>query len=156
MGEAHLLQTWEWGLSKKRNGWSTQAMVWDSASGQVNATALLLSRQIKILPGININVLYCPKGPTLNWADQELVSTVLQDLETYAKKQKAIFLKVDPDVLSGAGIPDTESEQPNASGLAVEAMLKTRNWRFSQDQIQFRNSVFIDLKKRTKKPCLLP
>src|SRR5450830_758448 len=105
VGAAHLLQTWEWGLSKKRNGWAPQALVWDSASGQVNATAMLLSRQIKILSGFSITVLYCPKGPTLNWADQELVSTVLQDLETYAKKQKAIFLKVDPDVVLGTGLP---------------------------------------------------
>lgn len=147
VGAAHLLQTWEWGLSKKRNGWAPQALVWDSASGQVNATAMLLSRQIKILPGFSITVLYCPKGPTLNWADQELVSTVLQDMETYAKKQKAIFLKVDPDVVLGSGLPGSESETLNSAGLAVETLFKARNWHFSQDQIQFRNSVFIDLKK---------
>jgi peptidoglycan pentaglycine glycine transferase (the first glycine) len=147
VGEAHLLQTWEWGLSKKRNGWIPQALVWDSPNGQVKAAAMLLLRQVKLLPGINFNVLYCPKGPTLDWGDQELVSIVLQDLEAYARRQKAIFLKLDADVLLGMGIPGTESEERNEIGLTVEKLLKTRNWRFSQDQIQFRNSVFIDLRQ---------
>ncbi|HSN94581.1 MAG TPA: peptidoglycan bridge formation glycyltransferase FemA/FemB family protein [Anaerolineaceae bacterium] len=145
--EAHLLQTWEWGLSKKRNGWAQEALVWDSPDGQIIAAAMLLLRQIKILPGIRVNVLYCPKGPTLKWEDENLVSTVLQDLETYTKKKKAIFLKIDPDVLLGTGIPGSENETQNPAGLAVEALLKARGWHFSQDQIQFRNSVFIDLNR---------
>ena len=147
LSEPHILQTWEWGLAKKRNGWTPRALVWDAPSGQVNAAAMLLSRQIGLFPGIHITVLYCPKGPILNWEDQELVRTVLQDLEAHVKEQGAIFLKIDPDVLLGTGAPGSESEQANAAGLAVEALLKTRSWCFSQDQIQFRNSVFIDLKQ---------
>lgn len=145
--EAHILQTWEWGLSKKRNGWTPRALVWDGPSGKLQAAAMLLLRQVSLLPGISIKVMYCPKGPSLDWADQELVSTVLEDLEAYTKQQKAVFLKIDPDVLLGTGVPGSESDFNHQAGLAVEALLKQRQWRFSQDQIQFRNSVFIDLKQ---------
>src|SRR5690606_39006611 len=65
--QAHLLQTWEWGLLKQRNGWTPQAFVWDSVDGRVDATAMLLSRQVRLVPGLGIRVLYCPKGPSLNW-----------------------------------------------------------------------------------------
>ena len=145
--EPHILQTWEWGLSKKRNGWAPHALVWDSPNGQLLAAAMLLSRQIRILPGIKVKVLYCPKGPIMDWGDQELVSTVLRDLEVYTSEQKAVFLKIDPDVLLGTGLPGTESETSSATGLKVETQLKARNWHFSQDQIQFRNSVVIDLRQ---------
>ncbi len=143
--QAHLLQTWEWGLLKQRNGWTPQAFVWDSVDGRVDATAMLLSRQVRLVPGLGIRVLYCPKGPSLNWGNLALVLQVFRDLEAYAREQNAVFLKVDPDVLLGTGIPGSENEKPNPAGMAVEAALKARGWRFSEDQIQFRNSVFIDL-----------
>ena len=143
--QPHLLQTWEWGLSKKRNGWTPQGLIWDDPAGQAKAAAMLLLREVRLLPGIKIKVLYCPKGPVLDWDDLESVSQVLRELEVYTREQKAVFLKIDPDVLLGTGIPGTESEKPNAPGLAVETLLQNREWRFSQDQIQFRNSVFIDL-----------
>jgi len=145
--QAHLLQTWEWGLSKQRNGWRPQAFVWERLDGEVEAAAMLLSRQARLLPGLGIRVLYCPKGPSLDWGNLELVSKVFKDLEAYAREQKAVFLKIDPDVLLGTGIPGSEDEKPNPAGVAVEAVLNGRGWRFSQDQIQFRNSVFIDLSK---------
>ncbi len=143
--EPHILQTWEWGLSKKRNGWAPQALVWDGPTDKVVAAAMVLSRQVRVVPGINIKVLYCPKGPILDWGNLELSSSVLQDLEAFTRNQKAVFLKIDPDVLLGTGIPGSESESSNAAGLAVETLLKSGNWRFSQDQIQFRNSVLINL-----------
>jgi lipid II:glycine glycyltransferase (peptidoglycan interpeptide bridge formation enzyme) len=145
--QPHLLQTGEWGLFKQRNGWTPQAFVWEGTDGEVEAAAMLLSRQVRLMPGLGIQVLYCPKGPSLDWENLELVSKVFTDMETYAREQKAVFLKIDPDVLLGTGIPGSQDDSVNQAGIKVESMLKARGWRFSQDQIQFRNSVFIDLSK---------
>jgi lipid II:glycine glycyltransferase (peptidoglycan interpeptide bridge formation enzyme) len=66
-------------------------------------------------------------------------------LQAYAKRQGAIFVKLDPDVALGTGIPGTETAVEYNGGQALELELKGRGWKFSQDQIQFRNTVLIDL-----------
>ena len=50
-------------------------------------------------------VLYIPKGPNLDWNDAALRQRVLDDLQAFAKRQGAIFVKLDPDVALGHGRP---------------------------------------------------
>ena len=140
----HILQTWEWGASKIRNGWTPETFVWTNDKGETVAVAMILRRQLKLGP-LSLKVLYCPKGPTLDWQNPDLVNRVLNDLQAFAKAQKAIFLKIDPEVRLGTGVPGTETEVPHVPGENVLDNLKNRGWLFSQDQIQFRNTVFIDL-----------
>ena len=144
---AHILQTWEWGQSKIRNGWQPHHAVWEDAHGQLQAAALVLSRRTQPLPGLSIEVLYCPKGPLLDWADQALAAQVLADLEGFARQRKAVFIKVDPDVILGRGVPGSLQSTDNPTGLAIQALLAQHGWSFSSDQIQFRNTVFIDLQR---------
>jgi lipid II:glycine glycyltransferase (peptidoglycan interpeptide bridge formation enzyme) len=70
---------------------------------------------------------------------------VLDDLQTLARKQGAIFLKMDPDVVLGIGIPASQEERMDHHGEMVISELKHRGWEYSFDQIQFRNTVLIDL-----------
>ena len=70
---------------------------------------------------------------------------MLDDLQSFAKKQGAIFLKMDPDVVLGTGIPNSEDDVIDNGGQAVMSELKRRGWRYSSDQIQFKNTVLIDL-----------
>lgn len=142
--DGHILQTWEWGASKIRNGWTPEGFVWENEAGEIEACALILQREVKLGP-VSLRVLYCPKGPSLDWQNQSLVKEVLDDLQNHAKSRKAIFIKIDPDVLLGTGVPGTETEVREPLGEAMLADLKVRQWLFSQDQIQFRNTVFIDL-----------
>jgi lipid II:glycine glycyltransferase (peptidoglycan interpeptide bridge formation enzyme) len=92
-----------------------------------------------------MSILYTPKGPLMDWSDELLRKRVLDDLQSFAKRQGAIFLKVDPDVVLGTGIPGTGREIEDDTGQAVMSELKRGGWRFSSDQIQFRNTVMIDL-----------
>ena len=57
---------------------------------------------------IALCILYAPKGPLLDWSNESLCNRVFDDLQSFAKKQGAIFLKIDPDVLLGTGIPESE------------------------------------------------
>jgi peptidoglycan pentaglycine glycine transferase (the first glycine) len=156
----HFLQTYEWGQVKAKYGWSPLYAVWD-ANGQWKvesdpnllstfhspvATALILKRQI-IRNGFaaRLSVLYSPKGPLLDWTNESLRNRVLNDLQSFAKRQGAIFLKCDPDVVLGTGVPDSEDEVVDDNGQAVTSELKRRGWEYSSDQIQFRNTVLIDL-----------
>lgn len=142
--EAHILQTWQWADAKKQNGWQPLFLGWKSNEGDFAALAMILRRQVSAL-GIKFTVLYCPKGPTFK--DKSIAELILCDLENFAKENRALFLKIDPDVLLGTGIPGEENEAPSAEGLAVKKLLQKRAWRFSQDQIQFRNTVLIDLRQ---------
>ncbi|MEN6579221.1 MAG: peptidoglycan bridge formation glycyltransferase FemA/FemB family protein [Anaerolineaceae bacterium] len=142
----HILQTWEWGQSKIKNGWTPAHYIWEDDQGALLAAALILSRKISVgLPGLFLKVLYCPKGPSLDWTDQALVPRIMDDLQNFARDQKAVFIKMDPDVPLGWGVPGSNTNQDSPEGLAFQADLKNRGWRFSEDQIQFRNTVLIDL-----------
>jgi len=144
---AHILQTWEWGQSKIRNGWQPYHVVWEDSHGQLQAAALVLSRKTQPLPGLSIEVLYCPKGPLLDWADQALAAQVIADLEGFARQRKAVFIKIDPDVVLGWGVPGSPQSAELPEGLIIQKLLAQRGWNFSSDQIQFRNTIFIDLQR---------
>ena len=142
----HILQTWQWGQFKAMYGWRPLPQVWRAENGQVQAAAMVLERSLRLTPfGPRLKVLYVPRGPLLDWENAEQRRLVLDGLQALAKKEKAIFVKIDPEVLSGTGMPGIPDEIQLESGRVVQADLDVRGWRFSQDQIQFRNTVWLDL-----------
>ncbi|TLN09862.1 peptidoglycan bridge formation glycyltransferase FemA/FemB family protein, partial [bacterium] len=143
---AHLLQTREWGQVKAQVGWTAAHFVWRDGQGQVCAAAMILERELR-LGGFsaNLKVLYIPRGPLLDWDDASVRTRVLADLEAYGRSVGALFVKVDPEVALGWGEPAGAGSQEDATGRAVEAELAQRGWRYSSDQIQFRNTVLLDL-----------
>jgi lipid II:glycine glycyltransferase (peptidoglycan interpeptide bridge formation enzyme) len=156
--DPHLLQTYEWGMVKSKYGWSPLYAVWDGTGGfavssqvpavsSAAAAALLLKKTV-LNRGFaaRLSILYAPKGPLLDWSDTPLRMRVLADLEELASRQGAVFLKMDPDLVLGTGIPGEQDETPDETGMAVTAALSHRGWRISDDQIQFRNTVLIDLR----------
>ncbi len=153
----HFLQTYEWGQVKASYGWEPIYLVWDrearmkesnlsSLAFYPSAAAMVLKRQI-LRNGFaaRLSVLYSPKGPLLDWTNEPLRSHVLNDLQSFAKKQGAIFLKMDPDVVLGTGIPSSEEDSNDFQGRAVLSLLKRKGWEYASDQIQFKNTVLIDL-----------
>jgi len=145
--QPHLLQTWEWAQVKEKYGWKARPMVWWSAGEEKPcAAAMILERTISPAGfASRLRVLYIPKGPNLDWANASLRQRVLGDLQVFAKRQEAIFVKIDPDVKLGVGVPGAAEAREEPGGQAVRSELEERGWRFSQDQIQFRNTVLIDL-----------
>lgn len=143
---AHVLQTWEWGQVKAEFGWEPYPLLWRETSGKISAAALLLLRKVGF--GGNsfpLHVGYIPRGPLLNWTHENQVCRVLDDLEGFAREKGVIFLKIDPDLPLGYGIPGEETANDHQVGLAIRNMLFERDWIFSKEQIQFRNTVAVDL-----------
>jgi lipid II:glycine glycyltransferase (peptidoglycan interpeptide bridge formation enzyme) len=140
---AHPLQSWAWGHFKARWGWQATPLllqVHDRPDGHKPlAAAMLLKRQ---LPRSPFSVLYVPKGPVLDYKDGALRRVALAQLEQIARLEKAIFVKIDPDVVWSWGLED-ERRSPTGAKFVTE--LEERGWRFSDDQIQFRNTVELDL-----------
>ena len=145
--EAHILQSWQWAQVKARFGWSPRPTVWHDRQGNVAAAAMVLERSLQWagwIPGAR--VMYVPKGPILrDWAQADLRAQVLDDLRALARRRGAIFVKIDPDVRLGEGIPGTAEACEHPLGEQVIRELTQRGWRFSQEQVQFRNTVLVDL-----------
>ncbi|HET9915207.1 MAG TPA: peptidoglycan bridge formation glycyltransferase FemA/FemB family protein [Anaerolineales bacterium] len=157
----HFLQTYEWGQVKAKYGWQPLYAIWtvdrkiqifkETDNWSLNtdhclAAALILKRIIP-MGGMSarLSILYAPKGPLLDWKNEALRNRVLNDLQAFAKRQGAIFLKVDPDVVLGTGVPSSLDDAIDLQGQLVTSELKQRGWRYSSDQIQFKNTVLIDL-----------
>jgi serine/alanine adding enzyme len=91
-----LLQTWEWGSSKSQYEWSPQQLVWYKGD-RIVAAALMLKRSLRTPFFLNdINMIYIPKGPLLDWGNPLWRQEVLTDIHDYAKITKSFFLKMDP------------------------------------------------------------
>jgi peptidoglycan pentaglycine glycine transferase (the first glycine) len=127
---AHVLQTWEWGDFKSRYGWRPARYLWKE-EGRPCAAASALTRRLGRLPTATM---YVPKGPALDYENSALLEQVLAHLENTARQERALFVKIDPDV-----------EADTATGEAVVETLRRRGWRASREQIQFRNTVLLDL-----------
>ncbi len=132
MANAHILQSWEWGAFKRNYGWSPIPVLLCDASVP-RAAALVLRRR---LPRTPYGVLYVPKGPVLDYGNPALFDATLAALERIARAQRAIFVKIDPD------IEKIDREEP-----PPVRQLMARKWRASQEQIQFRNTVVLDLNR---------
>jgi lipid II:glycine glycyltransferase (peptidoglycan interpeptide bridge formation enzyme) len=146
---AHLLQTREWAEAKKPFGWVAHYKTWQGSDGKLVAAAQILQRSIR-MPGTgrSLCMLYVPKGPTLlDWSDQNLRARVLADLVSFAQETGAFFIKIDPDVNIGVGLPGADTSDEDSAGVSVINELKASTWRFSNEQVQMRNTMLIDLRK---------
>lgn len=143
---AHVLQSWEWGQVKSRFGWQPLQQVWRDEGGRVVAAALVLQRSLSASGlGARLRILYVPKGPLLDWGNASLRQRVLSGLANLARRQAAIFVKIDPDVILGRGVPGEPGALNDPLGRAVVGDFQELGWRFSEEQIQFQNTVLIDL-----------
>ncbi len=87
-------QTEEWANLKKENGWEAH-YVGLKDDKKIVAGALILS---KTLPIIKKKMFYSPRGFLLDYKNKELLKTFTEEIKKYAKKEKAIFIKIDPYV----------------------------------------------------------
>lgn len=134
---AHVLQTWEWGDFKHATtGWQPTRLAFYQGD-TIMAMASVLTRSVGPL-----SVMYVPKGPA---GHDSALPDLLDNLQTFARRRHALWLKIDPDIVAATGLPGDADDAPNPPGLAAVELLKTRGWRFSDDQVQFRNTLTLDL-----------
>jgi lipid II:glycine glycyltransferase (peptidoglycan interpeptide bridge formation enzyme) len=147
------LQTWEWGQVKARYGWEVDTKIWQDEKGTVQAAALILIREQKLpVIGKKLRIMYVPKGPLLkNW-HEPLRKKVLDDLRVYAQKAGAVYIKIDPEIITARGFEGNPDYEPDKSGCEIVQQLQQDGWRKTDQQIQFKNTFWIDLKS-SKKTC---
>ncbi len=120
-----ILQSSAWGHFKTRHGWTLTRRAVADPTGGWRAAASVLTR--RAAPGVSL--VYVPRGPL--WKTEADLATALALVEDTARRQGAIFAKIDAPIA-----PDDQ---------AAQALLRTRGWRLSQEQIQFKNTLTLDL-----------
>jgi peptidoglycan pentaglycine glycine transferase (the first glycine) len=136
--EPHVLQAWDWGDFKSRWGWQPMRLLFEK-EGRPIAAAQILRRRLSRTP---LSVTYVPKGPALDYDDTPLFAEILAALEQQANQQRSLFIKIDPDLWRGYGSDDLPP-QPRAA--TVLETLAQRGWSQSAEQIQFKNTLLVDL-----------
>ena len=139
LGGSHVLQSWEWGEFKARYGWAPRRFVWRSGSGTAVGAAQILERRSRRLAGLRM--LYCPRGPLLDWGDESLRKAVLLDLAALANQPGVIMLRIDPEI--HCDCPDESDAAASVPGLNDD--LIHCGWRPGREQVQFRNTFILDL-----------
>ena len=88
-------QTEEWANLKKVNNWDAHYIGLEDDNKKIVAGALLLS---KTLPIIKKKMFYSPRGFLIDYNDKDLLKEFTKEIKKYAKKENAIFIKIDPFV----------------------------------------------------------
>lgn len=92
--KGHILQTWQWGEVKKVSGWQPIRIIVEEENSIVAACSILKRR----LPFGLGSLFYAARGPVLDIEREDVWQLLLQAIKELAIPNKAIFLKIDPDV----------------------------------------------------------
>lgn len=114
-------QTTYWGEIKKVSGWgyACYALKYNDT---IVATALILIRNIKKLP---FSLLYCCRGPVVDWSHTEHVSAFFTGLKDAVSQHKGLCLRFDPE--SSQDFSDREGSLLTQSVVKIPEMVTTWN-----------------------------
>lgn len=100
-------QTKQWGKLKETNGWHSYYLSLEE-KGKSHACTLMLTKDI---PFIKKRICYCPRGFLIDYKNEKILKIFTEKIKEFAKKKKAIFIKIDPYV---------PYKQHNRDGALVE------------------------------------
>ncbi|NIO70852.1 MAG: peptidoglycan bridge formation glycyltransferase FemA/FemB family protein [Anaerolineae bacterium] len=125
----HLLQSWQWGQLKAAFGWQAVRLGVEDG-GRLVAGAQVLFRSLP-LSFPYLSIAYVPKGPILDFDNQEISEALFSAIHRLARQKRAILLKIEPEL-------------PHSP--AVVRQLQACGLRPSQQTIQPRSTLHIDLR----------
>lgn len=91
---AHILQTSPWSALKAQFGWEDERVAL-ACEGELIAGAQILYRRLPAGLGC---LAYVPRGPLVDWADEEQVRALLVALDGTVRSRGAIALTIEPDL----------------------------------------------------------
>jgi serine/alanine adding enzyme len=123
----HLLQSAGWAVLKRSNGWTSRRIAVLGQGGIQAGAQLLIKRRF------GVSVAYVPRGP-LFAADPAVNAALLDALTRIARQERAVFLRLEPNVLQSA--PDADT---------LHTWLLTRDARVTEP-LQPRSSVHLNVR----------
>ncbi len=146
------LQAWEWGEFQvgvgrkilrvgvvdnnfKENDKEVSSIKYQVSSGDLLATVLIIKYDLPF----GQSYLYCPRGPvvkvsSIKYQVSSILNFLFNEIEKIGKKERAMFLKIDPPVEMNQESRIMNHEYPT-------------NFKKSLNEIQPRNTLILDLTK---------
>jgi len=113
-----VLQCREWGELKARTGWEPLPLA-VAREGRLAACCLLPKRPLPL----GRCLLYAPRGPVVDFADEQLWEELANEIRKAARRHRAILVKVDPavpaDEITASSALEAAGFQPVTSAEAV-------------------------------------
>lgn len=160
--KSHFLQSYEWGEFAKLEKNLTPHYVGLKDNGKLVCASLLLEKHLPL----NLSYFYAPRGFVVDFNDIKLLEEFVKNLKIYVKKNKGIFIKIDPDlVINRYNYLDEEKNKDFDSKKALDNLKKlgfkhlgfTKNFETTQPRYSFRidfsqdiNTVYEHFSKTTK------
>lgn len=92
----HFMQSYEWGQACKKNREQIPCYVGlKNDKDEIVAAALLLKKKTPL----NMCYFYAPRGFTMNFEDNKVLTEFTNGLKNYLKEENAIYLKLDPPLM---------------------------------------------------------
>ncbi len=120
---SQILQSFEWGEVKSGSGWEPIRIRLNDSE--------VISILKKQLPFINRSFFYVPRGPLINFDDQNSRISFVDAVTSEAKKHNALFLRMYPE------IKEDETEKIN--------VLKKSGFVKAKKEVQPRSTYILDL-----------
>jgi serine/alanine adding enzyme len=124
--QGHLLQSSAWGALKRQVGWETRRVTIVGPDRPYAGAQVLLRRRL------GLSVAYVPRGP-LFAEDEQANTLLLAALDRIARRNRAVFLRLEPNILESA---------PQAGPLHSALLL--HGFR-PADPLQPRSTLHLDL-----------
>ena len=141
--KSHFLQSLSWGeFSKIKKNLTPHYLGLVNEKDNLVGATLLLEKKLPL----NLCYLYAPRGFVIDYKKKELVRSMTKNVVRFAKEKKAIFIKIDPDIIK-TSINYENSEKQNPSYNEIFTTLKecgfkhqgfTKNFETMQPRYTFR------------------
>lgn len=94
--KSHFLQSLSWGeFAKVKKNLTPYYLGLTTDDDEIVAATLLLEKKLPM----NMCYFYAPRGFVVDYKNKELVRTITKKITEFAKSKKAIFVKIDPDLI---------------------------------------------------------
>ncbi len=141
--KSHFLQSVSWGeFSKVKKGLTPYYLGLIDEAGKLQAATLLLEKKLPM----NFCYFYAPRGFVVDYNNKHLVQSMTKKVIEFAKEKRAIFVKIDPDIIKTA-INYQNEKQDNKDFNEIYTTLKscgfkhqgfTKNFETMQPRYTFR------------------
>jgi len=142
--KSHFLQSLSWGeFAKVKKNLTPHYLGLTTEDNQLVAATLLLEKHLPM----NMCYLYAPRGFVIDFNKKELLKTMTKKVVEFAKTRKAIFVKIDPDIIRKSYDYQNEEQELTYDPEVVFDNIKkagfkhlgfTKNFETSQPRYSFR------------------
>lgn len=144
--KSHFLQSLSWGeFSKVKKNLTPYYLGLVNENDEIVATALLLEKKLPM----NFSYFYAPRGFVVDYKKKELVKTMTKKIVEFIKNKKAIFLKIDPDIIRKSinykGEETKNKDYDEIFNTLKEAGFKHQGYTKNFETMQPRYTFRIDL-----------